>query len=369
MFRARAHQQLLARRKQIGGRRAFVGFDGFVDTIVEPVGLRRGIGDDFVPVETLADFGARIVAAAGKSTNIELYPRIEKVGGNGPIMATALLHAGAEVSYVGTVGGASLHTVFKDLSERARVVSLGEPARTTALEFRDGKLMLGVMRGFDDITYDQIVDAMGIDALRKEVGSAHLIALVNWTMIPHMTAIFRKFVESLLPKLPRSAERNFFFDLCDPEKRNVADLRDALMWIARFEPYGQVTLGLNLKESQQVAAALSLLEIRNSRDSLVCGARAIREELGISCVVIHPRGCAVSADKDHAYCVPGPFTSKPKITTGAGDHFNAGFTMGQLLGLDLEACLVTGVATSGIYVRTGKSPSLDDVERFLLNWR
>jgi len=34
------------------------------------------------------EFGRRILAAAGKSTNIELFPRLEKLGGNGPIMRT-----------------------------------------------------------------------------------------------------------------------------------------------------------------------------------------------------------------------------------------------------------------------------------------
>jgi hypothetical protein len=71
-----------------------VGLDGFVDTIVTPVGLRRGQGDDFTAIATLSEFGQRIVAAAGKSTNIELYPRMDKLGGNGPIMANALLAHG-----------------------------------------------------------------------------------------------------------------------------------------------------------------------------------------------------------------------------------------------------------------------------------
>ena len=67
--------------------------------------------------------------------------------------------------------------------------------------------------------------------------------------------------------------------------------------------------------------------------------------------------------------IPGPYTSKPKITTGAGDHFNAGFSLGQVLGLSPEACLTTGVCTSGHYVRTGESPSFDDLQTFLANWQ
>ena len=45
---------------------------------------------------------------------------------------------------------------------------------------------------------------------------------------------------------------------------------------------------------------------------------------------------------------PGPVTSTPEITTGAGDHFNSGFCLGKLLGLgDLDS-LVTAVTTSAI---------------------
>jgi len=56
------------------------------------------------------------------------------------------------------------------------------------------------------------------------------------------------------------------------------------------------------------------------------------------------------------------------ITTGAGDHFNAGFCLGKLLGLDSELSLLTGVATSGFYVRTAKSPAVSDLIRMLENW-
>ena len=42
---------------------------------------------------------------------------------------------------------------------------------------------------------------------------------------------------------------------------------------------------------------------------------------------------------------------------------------GQVLGLDPEGALTLGVCTSGHYVRTAKSPTLDDLETFLANWR
>ena len=102
---------------------------------------------------------------------------------------------------------------------------------------------------------------------------------------------------------------------------------------------------------------------------LLAAAKEIRSKLALTTVVVHPTSSAACATADGTWWVPGPFTAQPKITTGAGDHFNCGFNVGQLLGLDPEACLTVGVCTSGHYVRTGESPDLATLETFLANWR
>jgi pfkB family carbohydrate kinase len=350
-------------------RRVLAGLDGFVDTIVTPVALRSGPGEAFTPLSTIPEFGQRILGAAGKSTNIELYPRMDKLGGNGPIMAGALLAAGAEVTYVGALGRESLHPVFKSFAERARVFSLCDPAHTIAVEFNDGKLMLGQMKSLDEITPERILAVMGEPELLTQLGQADLVALTNWTMVSGATGIFRHLVEQLLPQIP-PRERHFFFDLADPEKRSVADLREALALIGRFESFGRVTLGLNLKEAQQVAAALELTPRAGEAEATLRQlASELREALEIATVVVHPRTSAACATARGTAWVPGPYCENPLITTGAGDHFNAGFSTGQLLGLTPEACLVLGVCTSGIYVRTALSPTLADLETFLANWK
>ena len=66
--------------------------------------------------------------------------------------------------------------------------------------------------------------------------------------------------------------------------------------------------------------------------------------------------------------VEGPYVEKPLITTGAGDHFNSGFCLGKTLGLDNGTSLLIGVTTSGYYVRTARSPNLEDLAQMLRNW-
>lgn len=369
MFRHHTLTQLRQQAGRVREHRAVAGFDGFVDLIVTPVGLRRSPGDDFDPIRTLAEFGGRVSAAAGQSTNIELYPRQEKLGGNGPIMANALLAWGLQATYIGALGQPQPHPVFAGLAARARTVSLCAPAHTTAIEFSDGKLMLGTMRSLDEITYERICAAMGEDAFAAELAGASLVALVNWTMIPGLTALLEKMVERVLPRLPANPGRVFFFDLCDPEKRPLADLRAALATIGRFACFGRVTLGLNFREARHVATALGLPVAGAEAEGLKTMAAAIRAHLGVATVVIHPADAAACATADGAWWIPGPYTPHPLLTTGAGDHFNAGFAVGQLLGLDPEAALTCGVCTSGHYVRTGESPDRAAIETFLANWR
>lgn len=368
-FKTRTLQELRDRRGTLSSKQAILGLDGFVDTIVTPVALRAGQGENFTPINTITEFGQRILGAAGKSTNIEFFPRMDKLGGNGPIMANAVLAQGAQVTYIGALGSPTVHPVFQDLANRAKVISLCAAAATTAAEFNDGKIMLGMMKSLDEIVPQKIEEVMGADAWRKALDSSDLVALVNWTMIPNMTAIFNDLVTRLLPQIPAKPGRVFFFDLADPEKRSSADLVYALETIAKFEQFGRVTLGLNLKEAQQVFSALGYGTESESETGLRAMAEKIRKHLDLTTVVVHPKESAACATKDGTFWVPGPYAAKPLITTGAGDHFNAGFVSGQLMGLSPEACLTLGVSTSGHYVRTAKSPSLADLETFLANWK
>ena len=369
-FKSRTLAALRAARATSAPKSAWVGLDGFVDTIVTPVAQRTGQGEAFTPIQTIEDFAQRIAGAAGKSTNIEFFPLMDKLGGNGPIMANALLAAGTRLTYVGALGRPGIHPVFRDFASRAEVISLCDPAITTAVEFSDGKLMLGQLRSLDAVTFETLETVIGGGALRTALAASDLIALVNWTMIPNMTGIFRALVEQVLPDLPSPAgpQRVFFFDLADPEKRSREDLLEGLGLIARFGGFGHVTLGLNLKEAQRVYADLGFAARGVSADDLKTMAADIRRKLGLGTVIVHPRESAACATADASYWLPGPYTDTPRITTGAGDHFNAGFSQGQLLGLDPEACLCLGVCTSGHYVRTANSPNLDDLETFLQNW-
>src|SRR3989442_10892660 len=195
----RAAEMLCIHAGSLADRRVTIGLDGFVDAIISLVDKRES-SDKFTPFPTLASFGARVQAAAGKSTNAELVVNRIKLGGNGPIMANALTAFGARVSYVGNLGYPALHPAFEEFAKCATVHSIAEPGHTDALEFTDGKLMLGKITSLNDLTWEHLVARIGRDTLFELFARADLVGLQNWTMIPYMSDIWTHLLEEFCPK-------------------------------------------------------------------------------------------------------------------------------------------------------------------------
>jgi len=345
---------------------AFVGLDGFVDEILHVVDKRES-ADQYTRMARISQLAERLAGAAGQSTNVELVSQFTKLGGNGPIMANALASLGLKVTYLGILGYPNLHPVFADFSKRADVHSIAEPGYTDALEFEDGKIMVGKHKSLREMNWENIKTRFGLEKFRAAFGSADLVGFVNWTMLTAMSNIWDSVLKEVCPAM-KGPRRKFFVDLADPEKRTSGDIARALELVTSFQKHFDVILGLNEKEGYAIGANLGLDTSDTSKEGLLALCQKIHLHLRIDTVVIHPTAYALAAGPDAAALVEGPFTPKPKITTGAGDHFNSGFCLGKLLGLPTDLCLLTGVTTSGFYVRTAESPGVSDLVEMLRNW-
>ncbi len=365
-LRARTAAALRLEASRVPQLTAFVGLDGFVDEILDVVDKRQDVAN-YQRMPTIASLGERISGAAGRSTNIELVTRRTKLGGNGPIMANALASFGLNTTYVGSLGFPNLHPVFSEFAQRAKVISISEPGHTDALEFEDGKLMLGKMYPLAEVNWENLNARAGAENVRNQVLQSTFIAFVNWTMLPHMSAIWERMLAEIVPTL--TGERRWmFFDLADPAKRTREDLLHALELVHQFNTKFKVILGLNEKEAFEVGEVLGLPMPDGSPDGLGCLTQRIAEKVAVETIVVHPVTYALAVTDGQASMVSGPRIQKALITTGAGDHFNAGFCLGKLLGLDDAASVLTGVTTSGYYVKTATTPGMLDLAGMMDNW-
>ena len=121
-----------------------------------------------------------------------------------------MLSLGLGVRYVGALGRPVVHPVFEDFAQKTQAISLAEPGITTALEFKDGKLMLGNTRSLEEIDFTRMLESCQEGPFIDMIANADVVAVVNWTMIPKMTSILVGLVEKILPNLPPRDTRNFF---------------------------------------------------------------------------------------------------------------------------------------------------------------
>ncbi len=280
-------------------------------------------------------------------------------------MSNALGCMGISVNCIGALGFPQLHPVFTNMSSNCHLHSFTDPGMSTAIEFNDGKIILGQMGSLNNCGWQHIKDRIGIDTLVDLYKKSDLLCMVNWAESDASGEIWQGLLTDVFPRYVLPVEKQLsFFDLSDCSKRSSESIRDVLSLIKKFSRYTRVMLGLNGNEAKLVYKAL----YKSGTDKgLIHLGEKIFDKLSIDTLVLHSSGEAIQFNEAGIYTSKSFFTRNPKISTGAGDNFNAGFCAGQLMQLDAASSLIFANAVSGLYIRTGISPQLMDVINFLEN--
>jgi sugar/nucleoside kinase (ribokinase family) len=341
-----------------------IGFDGFVDEMISVVGERQSL-TAFQAVPDIATFGGLITEAAGHSSLREIVVTAVHPGGCAINMGDGLAALGVPVDGFATLGE-PIHPAFGSMTGSFRSVhSWGrEPGRTLAFEFNDGKLMFSAVTQLADFTPESVEARLADGTYASACAQARLIALTDWSLYPHMTAVWRRLQETVYA--PLTHRPAFFIDLVDPSSRSSGDIRAMLNTLLGFAVAGPLTLGLNGTEANILARLLGLSEAGKYPESIQTQAQSLRERLGLAEVVVHHNNFAAVAGADEMAAEPGTYCAKPRKSTGAGDRFNAGYCLGLLLQLDARSRLMCAHASAGFFVRQARSATLQELADFII---
>jgi hypothetical protein len=339
------------------------GFDGFVDEMIAVVAERQSL-ETYVPVPDIATLGALISQSAGHSSLREIVVKAVHPGGCAINLGDGLARLGIPVDVFATLGQ-PMHPAFGDIVSRfRRCQSWGrEPGRTLAFEFGDGKLMFSAVSQLADFTAAHVETMLADGTYAQACAQARMIALTDWTLYPHMTAVWRRLQEKVFARLTHRPA--FFIDLVDPSSRSEADIRAMLETLPGFAETGPLILSVNRNEANALARVLGLSSAGDEPAAAQALAAALRQRLDISEVVLHQIKFAVAVNATESAAFPSSFCARPKKSTGAGDRFNAGFCLGVLLGLAARQRLALGCASAGFFVRQARSATLPELADFL----
>ena len=331
-----------------------LGFDGFVDTIIKLVHHRNADGGN-VYFDSVKDWGEYITERVGKSFTIELSNMAIKLGGNMPIMANALANLGLNINCVGAMGHPNVHAVFEQMSKRCSLLSYAVPGLTQALEFKDGKIMLGNVEDLNHTDWPNVKERVGLDALIKATEPSALIGMLNWGELEKSTSVWKGFLHEVLPSC-KHVNPIIFADLSDCSKRSHEEIKEILLLLQDSSSHGKVILSINLNEAHTLHKVI-YSKPAEENDLSKLGEKLL-QKLELNMLLLHNRKEAAAVTRERSARRPSLFVENPKLLTGAGDNFNAGFCLGQLLHLDLDDSLIVAHSVSNHYIQNGSSPTV-----------
>jgi len=331
------------------------GFDGYVDN-VRRAGTNAGAPDSD-RITTLREFGEEIVtsAAADSSLSISWERHGQRTGGHVSHLSRAYQTLGFEPTLVGMCGE-PVREIFEREFEACTLYSLGDPGITDAIEFDDGKLMLMENGGAATLDWEAITSRVGVETLVDELEGAKLLGIGYWAVMPGMAGILDGLRETVFPELTDPPEHV----LLDPANIRELDpeiLEAIVSATRRLADEVEVTVSANRYETKELAAVLGA----HTSDDLVADARVAFDSLDVARFVGHSVDESVVVSDDGTTSVSVAPVESPELTTSAGDHFNAGLSLGLVEGVPEEAAVVLGNALAREFVRTGETPSYDAV--------
>ncbi len=348
-------------RNKITDGYALLGFDACIDYIVRIV-KDKSENNETGFFTSSGQFGQFLKDLDGRSCGVELNTKLSKIGGNMVITANAIGNLGINVECIGTFGFPDILPVFRTMSDKCTLYTIGDTISATALEFNESKVIMFDPGPYTNLHWKDIKDHLGFERLKKMFSGKQLISLLNWSEIENSSEIWEGVLDEVLPFVEMIGPHpSFFTDFSDCSRRSKQDIQFARDLLGRFMKYFNVILSLNQNEADLVAKAFDLSQ--NSSDEKFI--KSLYSVCNSNVLIIHRVNDALAFDGktfekcDTFYC------ETPVILTGGGDNFNAGFCYSLFREFNLFQSLLVANAVSGSYVKTGISPGVNNLIEFL----
>ena len=340
-------------------KRTVHGFDGYIDRVRIMVESRTG-PNDFQRMRSLATLEQRIgeSVALNNSCSIEWEERDQRAGGHTSHLGRAFATLGFDPTVVGTYGTPP-EAIFEQELTGCSLVSIGSPSYSDAVEFNDGKFMINEIGSMETLDWETLHNHVDLSSLIKIIDGADALSTGYWSTMPFLSSIWDGLRTDIWPSLS-NPPKMVFVDPADVRRMSDKRIKRGLRPLKQLNNRIQVTVSANRRETG-VLASLS----GDDGNDFKTVAQQAKDVLEVSRYLAHTVDRSILVTDDITTVAQTPRVAEPELTASAGDHFNAGFILGDILGLSDTASLMLGNVVANWFVRHGRPPEYDELLDFL----
>lgn len=336
-----------------------LGMDAFIDRMREIIEERNG-SPDYESMQSFGDLKESIIEfeASDSAPGLEWVHTETIPGGHTAHLGQVFDNLGYDLTLFGTFGDPMLPE-FEDIFSGHTVLSAGDPTYTDYIVFDDGKLML-TEPNFEQIDWETLIDHVGLEALADHTDGSSVISFGTWSNIPSMPSIWDGFRDEVWPLLeePPSA---VVVSPSDVQRMSSERVERGLSSLRALDEVVPVTVTTNRTQAKRL---LEVLNVNGADRSLSETASILREEIGVSKLIVHTLLEATLAGESDAKTASAP-RPEPELVTNADAHFDTGLTLGHAEGLSDGALLVLAHTVAGCFMREGVPPTEDAIRSLL----
>jgi hypothetical protein len=209
-----------------------------------------------------------------------------------------------------------------------------------------------------------------IEDLKRVFRNCWVIAFSDWAIVNRASELWQGLLFDVIKPLDRK-DYNFIFHLGDPTKKPGYEVDEILDIISNFSCHGQVTLILTEQEATRLWMILqgqndeyAIAEIPGLTEKY----QVIFDALHISHLLIYAADHATLISGQQQYEFSGRSFTNSAISKEAKDNFNAGYSLGLLLQLEISQCVALGLIVSGAYLENRISPDRKALLSYIRKW-
>ncbi|MFC6904270.1 PfkB family carbohydrate kinase [Halalkalicoccus tibetensis] len=218
--------------------------------------------------------------------------------------------------------------------------SMGDPSRVEVYPMDEDVLFAERSEELGDWVFD---DLRTVADDFEGAFEADAVCCGNWPSAPGLTGAFRELADSAIDG------GVLVFDPGPISVRSGGEIRELFDALSALEGIYDVVLSVNGSELRTATAVLGAGG--DGREGVV----ALREELGVTGVVLHTADEALAATAEGVIEVPNRSVDEPARETGAGDRFTAGLAHALAHEWDWELALALGNVCGAYYVENAET--------------